>query len=91
VPGAEAAKFDFTSSLAAELLKIVNKSIIPLIEASGSELAPTFPDVRKEDLQAELGGAPGAAGEPARVAAEPARPATIFGTLKSSQPAPQPR
>ena len=40
VPGAEAAKFDFTSSLAAELLKIVRTSLIPMMEASGAELSP---------------------------------------------------
>ena len=40
VPGAEAAKFDFTSALAAELLKIVRTSLIPMMEASGAALSP---------------------------------------------------
>jgi hypothetical protein len=40
VPGAEAAKFDFTSALAAELLKILSKALMPLIELSGAQLAP---------------------------------------------------
>ena len=40
VPGEDAAKFDFTSALAAELLKIVNPSVVPMIERSGSELSP---------------------------------------------------
>jgi membrane peptidoglycan carboxypeptidase len=40
VPGAEAAKFDFTSALAAELLKILAKSLVPMIEESGSGLSP---------------------------------------------------
>lgn len=40
VPGAEAAKFDFTSALAAELLKILSKALMPMIELSGAQLAP---------------------------------------------------
>jgi membrane peptidoglycan carboxypeptidase len=40
VPGEEAAKFDFTSALAAELLKIVRSSLIPMIESSGAALSP---------------------------------------------------
>jgi hypothetical protein len=40
VPGEEAAKFDFTSALAAELLKIVRTSLIPMIESSGAGLSP---------------------------------------------------
>ena len=40
VPGEEAAKFDFTSALAAELLKIVRTSLIPMIESSGAALSP---------------------------------------------------
>lgn len=40
VPGEDAAKFDFTSALAAELLKIVNPSVAPMIERSGAELSP---------------------------------------------------
>ena len=40
VPGEEAAKFDFTSALAAELLKIVRTSIVPMIEGSGAGLSP---------------------------------------------------
>jgi membrane peptidoglycan carboxypeptidase len=43
VPGAEAAKFDFTSALAAELLKILSSALVPMIERSGTELSP-FPD-----------------------------------------------
>jgi hypothetical protein len=40
VPGEEAAKFDFTSALAAELLKIVRTSLIPMMESSGAGLSP---------------------------------------------------
>ncbi len=40
VPGAEAAKFDFTSALAAELLKILSSALVPMIERSGAELSP---------------------------------------------------
>jgi hypothetical protein len=40
VPGEEAAKFDFTSALAAELLKIVRTSLVPLMERSGAALSP---------------------------------------------------
>jgi membrane peptidoglycan carboxypeptidase len=40
VPGEEAAKFDFTSALAAELLKNVRTSLIPMIESSGAGLSP---------------------------------------------------
>lgn len=88
VPGPEAAKFDFTSSLAAELLKIVNGSIIPLVEASDSELAPSFPEVRKEDLHIENH----PTSEPSELAqTEPPRPATLFGTLKSSSRPPAPK
>jgi hypothetical protein len=42
VPGQEAAKFDFTSALAAELLKVLSPSLIPMIERSGAALSP-FP------------------------------------------------
>lgn len=42
VPGPEAADFDFTSALAAELLKILAPSLEPMIERSGAELSP-FP------------------------------------------------
>jgi membrane peptidoglycan carboxypeptidase len=40
VPGEDAAKFDFTSALAAELLKIVRSSLIPMMESSGAALSP---------------------------------------------------
>jgi membrane peptidoglycan carboxypeptidase len=40
VPGPEAAKFDFTSALAAQLLKILAPSLEPMIERSGSNLSP---------------------------------------------------
>ena len=53
VPGVEAAKFDFTSALAAELLKTVSGSLIPLIEASRTGLTTTFVEVKKEDLEVE--------------------------------------
>jgi membrane peptidoglycan carboxypeptidase len=43
VPGAEAAKFDFTSALAAELLKILSSSLLPMIERSQAGLSP-FPE-----------------------------------------------
>lgn len=77
VPGAEAAKFDFTSSLAAELLKIVRDSIIPLLESSGSELAPTFLEAKKEDLVAEP-----SASQPSSPETLPSDSASrIFGTL----------
>ncbi len=41
VPGPDAAKFDFTSALAAELLKVLSPSLIPMIEQAGTALAPT--------------------------------------------------
>ncbi len=44
VPGAEAAKFDFTSALAAELLKILSPALVPMIEQSGAELSPFSED-----------------------------------------------
>lgn len=44
VPGAEAAKFDFTSALAAELLKILSPALVPMIERSGAELSPFSED-----------------------------------------------
>jgi membrane peptidoglycan carboxypeptidase len=40
VPGQDAAKFDFTSALAAELLKVLAPSLAPMIERSGTELTP---------------------------------------------------
>ena len=40
VPGAEAAKFDFTSALAAELLKILSPSLVPMMERSHAGLSP---------------------------------------------------
>jgi membrane peptidoglycan carboxypeptidase len=46
VPGPEAAKFDFTSALAAELLKVLSPSLVPMIERSSSALSP-FPAVVK--------------------------------------------
>jgi len=46
VPGQEAAKFDFTSALAAELLKVLSPSLIPMIERAGTELSP-FPIATK--------------------------------------------
>lgn len=48
VPGEEAAKFDFTSALAAELLKIVNPSVVPMIERSGAELSPWAKETQLE-------------------------------------------
>jgi membrane peptidoglycan carboxypeptidase len=45
VPGAEAAKFDFTSALAAELLKILSPSLVPMIERSNAGLSPFQDDV----------------------------------------------
>lgn len=80
VPGAEAAKFDFTSSLAAELLKIVRDSITPLLEASGSELAPTFLEAQKEDLVSEGSSAPAETNSTAETAPQGSA-ASIFGTL----------
>jgi membrane peptidoglycan carboxypeptidase len=50
VPGAEAAKFDFTSALAAELLKILSSSLLPMIERSQTGLSP-FPN--EEELRKE--------------------------------------
>lgn len=49
VPGQEAAKFDFTSALAAELLKVLAPSLVPMIERSGAELSP-FNDDEKETI-----------------------------------------
>ncbi len=45
VPGAEAAKFDFTSALSAELLKILSSALVPMIERSGAELSPFSEDL----------------------------------------------
>jgi hypothetical protein len=47
VPGAEAAKFDFTSALAAELLKVLSPSLEPMIERAGTALSP-FPIDEKQ-------------------------------------------
>jgi hypothetical protein len=47
VPGPEAAKFDFTSALAAELLKVLSPSLVPMIERSGAALTP-FPAVERK-------------------------------------------
>jgi membrane peptidoglycan carboxypeptidase len=47
VPGPEAAKFDFTSALAAELLKVLSPSLVPMIERSGAALSP-FPAAEKK-------------------------------------------
>jgi membrane peptidoglycan carboxypeptidase len=47
VPGAEAAKFDFTSALAAELLKILSSSLLPMIERSQTGLSPFADDQRE--------------------------------------------
>lgn len=46
VPGPEAAKFDFTSALAAQLLKVLAPSLEPMIERSGAALSP-FPVQQK--------------------------------------------
>jgi hypothetical protein len=48
VPGPEAANFDFTSALAAELLKILAPSLEPMIERSGAALSPfpAKPDIK---------------------------------------------
>lgn len=78
VPGPEAAQFDFTSSLAAELLKVVRGSIAPLIEASGSELAPAFLAVEKEDMLAVESNQEAANSAEAAPAGSAA---SIFGTL----------
>ncbi|MFN4895666.1 MAG: transglycosylase domain-containing protein [Pseudomonadota bacterium] len=43
VPGPEAAQFDFTSALAAQLLKVLAPSLEPMIERSGAALSP-FPN-----------------------------------------------
>jgi membrane peptidoglycan carboxypeptidase len=40
VPGPDAAKFDFTSALAAELLKVLSSSLVPMIEQAGTALSP---------------------------------------------------
>jgi membrane peptidoglycan carboxypeptidase len=40
VPGPDAAKFDFTSALAAQLLKVLAPSLEPMIERSGAALSP---------------------------------------------------
>jgi membrane peptidoglycan carboxypeptidase len=40
VPGPEAAKYDFTSALAAQLLRVLAPAINPLIERAGSALGP---------------------------------------------------
>ncbi len=47
VPGQEAAKFDFTSALAAELLKVLSPSLLPMIERAGTSLSP-FPVAAKK-------------------------------------------
>lgn len=66
VPGQEAAKFDFTSALAAELLKVLSPSLIPMIERAGTALSP-FPvavkkgaTLRTGNLQPEAPPEPGA-------------------------------
>lgn len=44
VPGPDAAHFDFTSSLAAQLLKVLAPSLEPLLEKSGAALSPFPPE-----------------------------------------------
>jgi len=79
VPGQEAAKFDFTSSLAAELLKIVSGSIIPLLEASGADLSPTFPERAKADHKTAE--PPSPVGSVDSDMEDVPKAASIFGTL----------
>lgn len=47
VPGPDAAKFDFTSALAAELLKVLAPSLVPMIEQAGTSLTPFEPKTAK--------------------------------------------
>lgn len=49
VPGQDAAKFDFTSALAAELLKVLSPSLVPMIERAGTELSPFKTPQAKSD------------------------------------------
>ncbi len=62
VPGPEAAKFDFTSALAAELLKVLSPSLVPMIERSGAALSP-FPAQPKVSLTKASQGPPVASPE----------------------------
>jgi len=55
--------------LAAELLKTVSGSLIPLIEASRTGLTTTFAEVKKEDLEVE--GPPAAPNAPSSPKAGP--------------------
>ncbi len=52
VPGQEAAKFDFTSALAAELLKVLSPSLLPMIERAGTALSPFPAATKKNSMQA---------------------------------------
>ncbi len=54
VPGPEAANFDFTSALAAQLLKILAPSLQPMIERSGTALSP-FPNRDRPTKVSEKG------------------------------------
>jgi membrane peptidoglycan carboxypeptidase len=82
VPGAEAAKFDFTSALAAELLKVLSSSLEPMIERSGAALSPFAEDNAKEKgKSAQPTPAPATQVNPQAV---PSQPPVV------SSPAPQP-
>jgi membrane peptidoglycan carboxypeptidase len=54
VPGPEAANFDFTSSLAAQLLKVLAPSLEPMIERSGAALSP-FPQQERSGAASTKG------------------------------------
>lgn len=87
VPGPEAANYDFTSSLAAELLKLVRPAVLPLIEASASELSPYVPERQQPEPQ---GMTPHQPPGPADEALEDVpKAASIFGTLKSPKVSPR--
>ena len=69
VPGPDAAKFDFTSALAAQLLKVLAPSLEPMIERSGTALSP-FPPETAAKAGARPAGLPVEAGA-AQASADP--------------------
>lgn len=58
VPGPEAANFHFTSALAAELLKVVGPSLIPIIESEDTQLGPDNSVIKTESVESSGAAAP---------------------------------
>lgn len=86
VPGEEAAKFDFTSALAAELLKIVRTSLVPMIEKSGAELSPFTNEAPLAEQRAGSAAAPAAPDTLEKAAETAAEPSLETGEASPARP-----